>query len=165
MKKGIQFFFVTLLVSSSLSFAQDVTNWEWLHQKPQGNTLRWVKVWDANNWYAAGYGNTFMKTSDAGNNWYVTNKAGKTTNTLALSSMYSAWFFNMDTGIVVGANNSVLITNNAGATFDTIPGLPVSTATFYNIYFQIGLEGGFAAVLPDPGYSKLMMADLHGVSI
>ncbi len=141
MKKGLQFLFVTLLVSSSLAFAQIESNWTWLHQKPQGNTLRWVKVWDANNWYAVGYGNTFMKTSDAGNNWYVTNKAGKTTSTFALSSMYSAWFFNMDTGIVVGANNSVLITNNGGATFDTIPGLPVSNATFYNIYFYNRLNG------------------------
>jgi photosystem II stability/assembly factor-like uncharacterized protein len=141
MKKDFLFFFVTLLLSSSLSFAQDVSNWKWLHQKPQGNTLRWVKVWDADNWYAVGYGNTFMKTSDAGNNWYVTNKAGKITGTNALSSMYSAWFFNMDTGIVVGANSSVLITNNAGATFDTIPGLPVSNATFYNIYFQSRLKG------------------------
>jgi photosystem II stability/assembly factor-like uncharacterized protein len=141
MKKHLQFFLISLLLTSSLSFAQDLSNWEWLHQKPQGNTLRWVKVWDANNWYAVGYGNTFMKTSDAGNNWYVSNTAGKTSSTLALSSLYSAWFFNKDTGIVVGSNNSVLITNNAGATFDTIPGFPVSNATYYNIYFQSRLIG------------------------
>jgi photosystem II stability/assembly factor-like uncharacterized protein len=156
MKKIVQLFFFTVLISSSLSFAQYESNWKWLNQKPQGNTLRWVKAWDANNWYAVGYGNTFMKTSDAGINWYVTNNAGKTSSTLALSSIYSAWFFNMDTGIVVGSNNSVLITNNAGATFDTIRDLPISNATFYNIYFQSRLNGwicgGTAGLQVTPNY-------------
>ena len=63
MKKSLALFFLLFTVSL---IGQEYQDWKWLHEKPQGNTLRYVKMWDANNWYILGYSGTFMKTTDGG---------------------------------------------------------------------------------------------------
>ena len=73
--------FTLVLLAVVLCFAMDLSaqtgqDWKWQNPTPQGNTLRWVKYWDANNWYAIGFAGTFMKTTNAGTTWTFDHKAG-----------------------------------------------------------------------------------------
>lgn len=113
--------------------AQVNQNWKWSHPTPQGNTLRWVKIWNANTWYAAGFAGTFMKTTNAGATWFINHKAGRIAATQQYSNIYDAHFFDQNTGIVVGSTG-IQRTTNGGVSFDTIPGLPTG-ATWYQIFF------------------------------
>jgi photosystem II stability/assembly factor-like uncharacterized protein len=108
--------------------------WEWLHQTPQGNTLRWVKAWDANNWYAVGFGGVFMKTTDGGANWFITKDASGYDATGAPEILYDAWFFDMNTGIAVGGGGACVKTTDGGVTWDSLSFFPTA-ATCYDVYF------------------------------
>jgi photosystem II stability/assembly factor-like uncharacterized protein len=132
-----------MLVSIDILFSQDYSDWKWMHEKPQGNTLRWIKMWDANNWYVIGYSGTFMKTTNAGVNWYFHHKAGYPRPDGSTDWLYCAWFFNQNTGLVAGSNGAVLRTTNAGVTFDTIAGFS-SSGTIYNLQFMNANTGYFA---------------------
>jgi photosystem II stability/assembly factor-like uncharacterized protein len=114
--------------------AQEYTSWKWLHETPQGNTLRWVKMWDANNWYAVGVNGTFMKTSDGGSTWYFHHKAGIVGADGGGATVYTANFTSMNNGIVV-ATGGVAYTVDGGVTFQQIAVQLPSAATWYNSYF------------------------------
>ncbi len=144
MKTKLQVLFVVCAFCFT-AFAQTGSDWKWSHQKPQGNTLRWVKMWDANNWYAFGYIGTFMKTTDAGTTWIFNHKAGLYDPTAgAYESIYDAHFFDMNNGVVVGGGGQVAKTTDGGATWNAqVVG---STAvTWYQVYFldnNIGYVAG-----------------------
>lgn len=147
---------ILLLLATETIFSQLFTDWKWVHPKPQGNTLRYVKRWDANNWYAVGSGGTFMKTTDAGATWIFHHKAGRPSTDGATSYMYDAHFFNQSTGIVCGSTG-MQRTINGGMTFDTIANLPTA-ATWYQIFFlnnstgyAVGTSSGRLAVTTDGG--------------
>ena len=61
---------------SSSAFAQDYQDWKFTHPKPQANLLRKIQMIDANTWVAVGANGTFMRTTDAGANWYFHHQAG-----------------------------------------------------------------------------------------
>jgi photosystem II stability/assembly factor-like uncharacterized protein len=146
MKKLFTIFtFVFVLVFALGLNAQTGSDWKWMHETPQGNTLRFVKYWDANNWYAIGYAGTFMKTTNAGLNW--------TFNHLAMvnygasgqkNTVYDAHFFNQNTGIIVGQGSAsapeyhfgIVRTTNGGTSFDSVSASPFTTGTFYQVYFR-----------------------------
>jgi photosystem II stability/assembly factor-like uncharacterized protein len=132
MKKILLFCFVAFI--SFYSFAQEYTAWKWLHEKPQGNTLRWVKMFDANNWYAVGLDGTFMKTSDGGASWYLHHKAGLIAADGGGSTLYTANFTSMTNGIVIGTGG-VAYTTDGGETFQPIANQLPSAATWYESYF------------------------------
>ncbi len=125
------FFFV-----SNLN-AQLYQDWKWLHQSPQGNDLRWVKMWDANTIYAIGAKGTFVKTTDRGASWTFQHKAGRMSGIpLQRADLRKAWFFNQNTGIVAGTYGSIFRTTDGGITFDSVPGNPAPTnSTITGIYF------------------------------
>jgi len=125
------------------------SEWEWLHQTPQGNTLRWVKRWDASNWYALGYGGTFIKTTDAGATWLVNKwiNGGGTTGSNYI--MYDAHFFDMNTGVAVGGGDNILRTTDGGLTWASVDPLPSSISSFYDVFFlnaTVGYACGVTAV-------------------
>lgn len=132
-----------ICLSSGLGKAQEVNQYKWLHQTPQGNTLRWVKMWDANNWYAVGYGATFMKTSNAGASWYIRDNIYKDA-TQGYELLYDAYFIDMNTGWAGGNGGKIMKTTNAGVTWDTSIVAVSSGATWYGLYF-INANTGFAA--------------------
>jgi photosystem II stability/assembly factor-like uncharacterized protein len=130
-----------LLLVFSFSLAVNAQNWTWSHQRPQGNTLNWVKVWNANTWYMAGANGTFMKTTNGGINWFITHKAGYPTQTGTgnYTLINSAWFFNMNTGYlacnVSGTAFSIMRTTNGGLTFDSVGTGTPTGASWNDIYF------------------------------
>jgi len=120
----------------SIFDSQPIINspWEWLHQTPQGNTLRWVKAWDANNWYACGFGGTFLKTTDGGSSWLVNKMINGGGTTQSNYPIYDMHFFNMNTGIGVGSFGTIVKTTDGGVTWDSLSNFPTA-ATAYDVYF------------------------------
>lgn len=131
------FLFTFFLINSLI--AQDYQTWKWKHPTPQGNYLRWVKMWDANNWYAIGYGGTFMRTTNAGVNWYFHHKASFPTVYGGSEILYCAYFFNQSTGLVAGSNG-LYRTTNGGTSFDSVQTLSTS-GTIYFMYFMNSTTG------------------------
>ncbi|HOJ17289.1 MAG TPA: YCF48-related protein [Ignavibacteriaceae bacterium] len=135
-------FFLALF--TFVTFAQEYTDWKWMHQQPQGNTLRWVKRFDANTWYAVGLAGTFMKTTDAGANWYFHHTAAAPFATSAqFANLYDAHFFNQTTGIVVGSSGTIYRTTDGGVSFATVTHPAAGTVTFYQVHFY-DANNGFA---------------------
>ena len=111
---------LTFLVSFD-AFAQTGQDWKWMHQTPQGNTLRWVKAWSQTTWYAVGYAGTFMKTTNAGTTWDFNHLAGGPFGYSGQrTNAYDAYFFNMNTGYIAGSSGYIIKTTNAGVSFDTV---------------------------------------------
>ncbi len=143
MKKYI--LLILFLFISSASYSQ--LAWEWLHPRPQGNSLKYVKVFSASDWLAVGDGGTFMKTTNGGANWYITHEV---TGYKAYGPVYlnDACFFNMTTGVVCGPGGKIWRTINGGLSFDSIPS--GTTASLNGLHFLndlIGFIGGANGVV------------------
>ncbi|MCI0472471.1 MAG: choice-of-anchor J domain-containing protein, partial [Ignavibacteria bacterium] len=149
--------------------AQTGSIWQWQHPSPQGNALRYVKYWDANNWYAVGYGGTFMKTTNAGTTWTFNHMAGVAYGPSGQKTfMYDAHFINQTTGIVVGSGSAtapdyhfgIVRTTNGGTTWDSVASNPFQTGIFYKVFF-LNSTVGYAAGTTTP---KLYKTTNAGVS-
>ncbi len=136
-------FFLFFIISIGVVNAQIYQDWKWLHQSPQGNDLRWVKMWDVNTFYAVGMNGTFIKTTNGGQNWIFHHSAGKLGGIpLQRANIYNAWFFNQNTGILIGNLGTIMRTTNGGLSFDSVAGNPApSNVTFRGIYFINDLTG------------------------
>ncbi|MCX6165543.1 MAG: hypothetical protein NTU73_11910, partial [Ignavibacteriae bacterium] len=131
MKKQIVLFFSLYLLCFANLNAQMYQDWKWLHQSPQGNDLRWVKMWDVNTIYAIGYKGTFVKTTDRGATWMVQHKAGRVSGIpVQVADLRNAYFFDQNTGIVVGTYGSIFRTINGGITFDSTNNPAPTNTTF-----------------------------------
>lgn len=142
MGKIFSMFMMMILMVYTINLdAQVNQDWKWAHPGPQGNTLRWVKMIDANNWYACGYAGTFMKTSNAGASWTIyTNAGGWQPSYYGQGRiLYSGWFFNANTGLVCGSSGWVARTTNAGVSWDSVAS-PTANA-LYGIHFENGNTG------------------------
>ena len=121
MKKLFSLMLVLTFLVSFDAFAQTGQDWKWMHQTPQGNTLRWVKAWSQTTWYAVGYAGTFMKTTNAGTTWDFNHLAGGPFGYSGQrTNAYDAYFFNMNTGYIAGSSGYIIKTTNAGVSFDTV---------------------------------------------
>ncbi len=102
-------FLMSILFQNSYA-QQDVNGWYWLNGQPTGNTLKYVKVFDAANMYAVGSRGTFMKTSDGGDSWSINSQVGSpdnsSTGNLATRDLNTGWFFNANTGYAAGQSLS-----------------------------------------------------------
>jgi photosystem II stability/assembly factor-like uncharacterized protein len=141
MKKGITKSYFSILIILVFNiynlFAQTTVSWQWRHPTPTGNTLRWCQILDANTWYMAGNGGTFVKTTDGGASWYLNPSAGY--------SIPNHWSYNVERGYFRDKDNGVIATQvtlkkttDGGITFDEIPG---SHASWYSIYFLNNTTG------------------------
>jgi photosystem II stability/assembly factor-like uncharacterized protein len=170
MKKQISFFLLVALIFSFGSVvAQTGSDWKWQNPTPQGNTLRYVKIWDANTCYIVGFTGTFMKTTNAGVTWTFNNLAGRDLGTTGQkTSMYDAHFFNQSTGVAVGAGSGsapvfgsgIVRTTNGGTTWDSVTVTPfVTSAIFYQVYFMNN-NTGYAVGTTTPKLFKTTDAGL-----
>ncbi|MCI0473922.1 MAG: YCF48-related protein [Ignavibacteria bacterium] len=117
----ISFFIFTFFINA---FPQSSTEWKWIHPRPQGQDLKWVKMIDANNWYAVGNYGSFLKTTNAGLNW-TTKTAGYQSSLYPgagiMQNNLTAYFLNVNTGFIgVQAVQGIAKTTNGGQTFDTV---------------------------------------------
>ena len=97
----IHFVFPVLMLLAVNVFAQVNSPWKWVHPTPQGNTLRYVKTFNATTHYALGYAGTFLKTTNSGTNWFINhNVFGTQANDQIYA--YSGWFFDQNTGLAGG---------------------------------------------------------------
>jgi photosystem II stability/assembly factor-like uncharacterized protein len=123
--------------------------WEWLHPTPTGMYLRWVKMWDADNWYAVGRAGTFIKTTDAGATWFVNKWINEGGSTGSNYYLYDGHFFDMNTGIVVGGGGKIMRTTDAGVSWTIIDPLPTSISSLYDVHFlndTLGYAAGSSTV-------------------
>ncbi len=193
MKNFIFIFIFIFFIQNSYS-QQNTNGWYWINSQPQSNNLNWVKIIDANHIYAVGENGTFMKSSDGGDSWRINTQAGITEELFGSGGsnrLYSAWFFDANTGIVVGQSNfddggKIKRTTDAGETFSTIGlGLPSGLARTTDIYFlnsatgyicgnstvgvlkttNSGLNWTQITNLPDPTFNYLCvyMKDLNNI--
>lgn len=149
MKKLLVLFLMLSFLMGFDAFAQTGQDWKWMHQTPQGNTLRWVKAWTQNVWYAVGYAGTFMKTTNAGATWDFNHFAGGPFGVSGQrTNNYDAYFFNLNTGFIASSSGYVVRTTNAGATFDTVN--VGNTGNIYGIGFA-NVNTGYAVTSATTG--------------
>jgi len=81
--------------------------WTWKNPIPQGNDLKDIHIFDANNAIVVGMAGTIMKTTDGGENWTIQVSA---TN----KDLYSIQFADKDVSWVVGEGGIKLKTTDGG---------------------------------------------------
>ncbi len=162
MKKILPFLIFIFIISFfNNSDAQVNSQLKWIHPKPQGNFLRWVKRFDANNWYAVGYGGTFMKTNNVGSSWTVVNNIVGTTSSGYNIALFDAHFFDMNTGLVCGSYGKIARTTNGGTSWNV---MTVGSSTWYDLYF-IDNSTGFVAGTSSNKVYKTTNGGLNWTSI
>ena len=153
MKLQIKTFFILaimfLFINSTYS-QQNVNGWYWANSQPQSNDLNWVQIVNAGLYYAAGVNGAFMKSTDGGDSWIINTEAGITDELSGVGSsrsINSGWFFNANTGIVVGSSNFndggiIKRTTDGGMTFTEINlGLPAGLPSVRDIHFINSMTG------------------------
>lgn len=137
---------IALVFTCNSTFAQLGADWQWQHQTPQGNANRYVKMWDANNWYTMGINGTFMKTTNGGTTWAFHHRAGDLFTDGSYTSAYDAHFFNQNTGVAVGYR-AIVRTTDGGSNWTTVY---TTTSTIYQVYFlnaNVGYAAGTSGLL------------------
>ena len=111
---------------------------------------------DANTWVAVGANGTFMRTTDAGANWYFHHQAGLPANdALTIGQNYDVRFVSPTNGLVVGDRGFVGNTTNGGVTFTSVAsGVPttqrcqfISFADANTGYIAAGSASGSAGTI------------------
>lgn len=141
MKKFLLLSFLFFLSQTMLP--QEYQNWKWVHPKPQGNNLAWVKMFNNNCWYMVGSDGTFLKTTDAGNSWFYHHHAGIITTFGTHSNLLDAYFKNLDTGYVVG-QGGIFTTVNGGVTFEPLTNPFPTTSNAYTAK-MVNDKAGYSA--------------------
>ena len=122
MKELSTIFLLILLSFAVTSLSQVNSDWQWMHPKPQGNDVRFIKMISLSNWVAVGYTGTLMRTTNAGTNWLVyTNYFGYYPAFLGQGkNIYGAAFADANTGIACGTQGWIARTTNGGISWDSI---------------------------------------------
>lgn len=147
MKKLI--FTILLLTFISGAFAQDHQSWKFMHPTPQCNPLSRIRMLDANTWYGVGAYGTFMKTTNAGTNWYINSSAGKPGTAQSSGSLNDLIVFNANTFLVSGEKAYIGRTVNGGISFDSVGyGLVSSSYSYRRMWFADANTGYATAYYP-----------------
>ncbi len=147
MKFILKFYTVLILISIIFQNSysqQNVNGWYWINSQPQSNNINWIRILDATHIYAVGNSGTFMKSSDGGDSWIINTQAGITETlfgSLGTNNVNTAWFFDVNTGIVAGQSSSgdggkIKRTTDGGNTFNEIDlGLGSGLSRVSEMYF------------------------------
>lgn len=113
---------LTIAFCGQLLFAQGSNpDFEWLHPKPFGVSVGWIKVWDANNIYAVGTAGNFMKSTDGGQTFTINPNAGvpNPSPNPTTGDLRAASFLTQDLGYICGYEG-VMKTTDGGQTFTEV---------------------------------------------
>lgn len=142
---------------------QESLKWKWLHPTPQGNVLRWCKLWDANTWYAVGNEGTFIKTTDGGAHWNISYEAG---NLLSpgnrLAAIHDAHFFDRNAGVLIGFWGTISRTTDGGQTFSRQQ--VVAEDTWQSLSFVNSTTGYMCGYITPAWSGRLMKTTDAGIS-
>lgn len=108
---------------------QDVNGWYWLNGRPTGNTLSWVNIPSASNFYAIGNKGTFARSADAGSSWSVNSQVGLFDASSSYRDLRTGFFINANTGFAAGGS---LVNTVQGIVAKTIDGGVTWTNYQYN---------------------------------
>ena len=165
MIRKITFTFVMILMVSGTLFSQDKQDWKWMHPSTQSNLLRKIKMVDENTWVTAGANGTYMQTTNSGNNWYFHHFAGEADANLRTTQNYDMWFFNQNTGIVVGDQGYIGRTVNGGVSFDTVSaGLIETNKRNWAVWFADANTGYIASGSQNAFTTKLLKTTNAGLT-
>ncbi|MGB3018006.1 MAG: YCF48-related protein [Ignavibacteria bacterium] len=165
MKQRITFVMMMILLITGSSFTQDKQDWKFMHPTPQVNLLRKIKAIDADSWVTVGANGTYMQTSNSGANWYFHHFAGEASATLATTQNYDMWFFNENTGIVVGDAGYIGRTTNGGVSFDTTGnGLLPTSVRCWAVWFADANTGYVGAGGQGSFLSRILKTTNGGVN-
>ncbi|MFZ1321935.1 MAG: YCF48-related protein [Ignavibacteria bacterium] len=140
--KKILFLILNLLLLITSAYSQ--SNWLWQNPLPQGNNLSRIQFVDQYTGYAAGWNFTILKTTNSGDNWFITNShIDSIPNGISSSQILNAiYFINSETGFV--GNNGIFKTTNGGNNWVyRNPGIEVLSIQFVtaDIGYAVGSRG------------------------
>ena len=147
MKTIISFFLAVIITTGA--FAQDNQAWKFMHPTPQCNPIAKVRMLDANTWFGVGSYGTYIKTTNAGTNWYINSAAGKPGAALSSGALSDLYIINANTLVVAGANAYLGRTINGGVSFDSVGiGLLSSNYGYRRMWFADANTGYASAYYP-----------------
>ncbi|NUM71043.1 MAG: T9SS type A sorting domain-containing protein [Ignavibacteriaceae bacterium] len=140
MRSRLLYLFITLIFISGSVYSQN-PQFQWVHPKPFGSGIGWIKSFDANTVVMAGAGGTFFKSTDAGATFSINPFAGQASTTAATYDLYGAHFLDLNNGFATGIGG-VMKTTDGGMTWSNASGstFPVS-AVGRKIYFRDANNG------------------------
>lgn len=128
-----------IVFCGQLLFAQGSNpDFEWVHPKPFGVSVGWIKAWDANNIYAVGTAGNFMKSTDGGQTFTINPNAGvpNPAPNPTTGDLRAASFLTQNLGYICGYEG-VTKTTDGGQTFTEVgagnfPGTELRAIHFLN---------------------------------
>lgn len=140
--------FIILLLPIAFIYGQQ--NWKWINPLPQGKSINDIKAFDSLTAFAVGDNSVFLKTTDGGSSWNVTE------NQFNRENLYSVFFRDKLNGWACGENGLIIQTEDGGLTFQKD-----SSFTVNNLYC-IASNGSrlFAA----GANSTLLLSDDNGIT-
>ena len=112
----------TIILCGNLVFAQGSNpDYQWLHPKPFGASVGWIKAWDTNTIYAVGTAGNFIKSTDGGQTFTINPNAGvpKISPNPTTGDMRAGSFLNQNLGYLCGYEG-VTKTTDGGVTFTEV---------------------------------------------
>jgi photosystem II stability/assembly factor-like uncharacterized protein len=119
---------ILVLTISGYLYAQDYSNWKFMHPSPQPNSVRKIQIIDSKTWIGVGGNGLFMKTTNAGVNWYFHNQAGQPNAAGTIGQNYDLHFTDGNNGLITGDAGYIARTTNGGISFNQV-GVGVIPAT------------------------------------
>lgn len=149
---SIFIFMMSVLFQNSYS-QQDVNGWFWINGQPVGHTINKIQIIDAANMYAVAGRGIFMKSSDGGDTWIINNTVGSpdgSSASYAYRDLLNLWFMDANTGLAVGASQTVSSGVAAGLIKRTTDG--GNTWTYYQYNDTAGTVNGIYFINSLTGY-------------
>ena len=172
MRKLLALSVTLFLVLGAESNAQVNSGWQWMHPKPQGNDIRFIKMNTATNWVSVGYNGTMMRTTNTGASWLVYSNYFGSDPAYFLGqgkNIYGGEFADANVGVVCGGQGWISRTTNGGASWDSI-GSSAGTTALWKASFgdastvYIGGNSGLVLKSTNAGVNWVSVASPSGGS-